>query len=512
MDPKLRHRHPPAPSSSSPTQTDPTTTTTSSTPTPPLRAPNPGSRLLDTLRILTAALLLNSLLSYFITSDPIFWSQPRPWFLRPGPLSAYLQGPLCLTDAELALYNGTDLTKPVLLALNGTIYDVTAGRRVYGPGGSYHVFAGKDAARGFVTGCFVEDGVPDLRGVEWTFVPRGIPRFGEEEEGGGDGEGEEGDGEGRGGEEEEEEVGRKDKKKGKKRVSPELKSQREQALRQARKQVQATIEGWGKMFRGETGKGYFEVGKVLREEGWLEKLPRREICAQAERGRPKGKEGTGRDAGAAYRERNNQQSDPQQLHRNRSPTGQKPRSSRITAAPIIIILAVRRTPIITMLNRRSAFTSNNRRTPTSRTENNLEPRSRGLDKGRVLIIVGVGIGVRTDGFGRVGVVVGGAFAPVVEGARTAVFLFVVFGAGAVAGVEGRAIHVPVWVGVGAVARFGGRGELQVPGTPLGDGGGGFVVFEGEGVVGGCAEELLVVGVGIEVWGREVADRSHAGGV
>lgn len=140
-----------------------------------------------------------------------------------------------------------------------------------------------------MTGCFVEDGTPDLRGVEWTYVPAEIPRFGEEEQEGGEGagEGKEGDG------------GEETKKK-KKKVSPELKARREQALRQARKQVQATIDGWGKMFRGETGKGYFEVGKVVREEGWLEKLPRREICAQAERGRPKGK-GNGKDAGAAYR-------------------------------------------------------------------------------------------------------------------------------------------------------------------------------------------------------------------
>ncbi|KAI7217269.1 hypothetical protein KC333_g4338 [Hortaea werneckii] len=293
MDPDIRQRRTPAPPSS-PNQSDPST---KPSPTPSRRRRFPHL-LLDTLRILTALLLLNSLLSYYITSDPLFWNQPRPWFLRQGPLSTYLHGPLRLTDAELALYNGTDPTKPVLLALNGTIYDVSAGRRVYGPGGSYHVFAGRDAARGFVTGCFAEDGTPDLRGVEWTYVPVWIPRYGEEEswegEVEGEGEGKEGDGDaddGRGGEKE----GRK-----KKKVSPELKSQREQALRQARKQVQATIEGWGKMFRGETGKGYFEVGKVVREEGWLEKLPRREICAQAERGRPKGK-GNGRDAGAAYR-------------------------------------------------------------------------------------------------------------------------------------------------------------------------------------------------------------------
>ncbi|KAI7498080.1 hypothetical protein KC367_g5375 [Hortaea werneckii] len=297
MDPELRHRRPTSPSSPNQPNSDPS-------PPPRRRRRGPLPLLLDTLRILTSLLLLNSLLSYYITSDPIFWSQPRPWYFRLGPLSTYLLrgGPLHLTDAELALYNGTDPAKPVLLALNGTIYDVTAGKRVYGPGGSYHVFAGKDAARGFVTGCFVEDGTPDLRGVEWTYVPAGIPRFGEEEgegeEGGGEGEEGERDGgvEGRGGDE-----GKKDKKKKKTRVSPELKSQREQALRQARKQVHATIEGWGKMFRGETGKEYFEVGKVVREEGWLDAVPRREICAQAERGRPKGTKGSGKDAGAAYR-------------------------------------------------------------------------------------------------------------------------------------------------------------------------------------------------------------------
>ncbi|GAB1738975.1 hypothetical protein NU219Hw_g3743t1 [Hortaea werneckii] len=296
MDPKIRQRrNPTAPSS--PTQSDPSPPTTTTTKPPAPTTPSrriPHNHLLDALRILTALLLFNSLLSYYITSDPIFWSQPRPWYLRSGPLTTYLfpsSSSYHLTDAELALYNGTDPLKPVLLALNGTIYDVSEGRRVYGPGGSYHVFAGRDAARGFVTGCFAEDGTPDLRGVEWTYVPKEIPRFGEEEE---EEEGEEGvEGGGVG-----EELGGKKRKK----VSAEIKSRREQALRQARKQVQATIDGWGKMFRGETGKGYFEVGKVVREEGWLERLPRREICAQAERGRPKGKGMRNKsDAGAKYR-------------------------------------------------------------------------------------------------------------------------------------------------------------------------------------------------------------------
>ncbi|WP_348240953.1 cytochrome b5 domain-containing protein, partial [Salmonella enterica] len=40
----------------------------------------------------------------------------------------------------------------VLLAVNGTIFDVTKGKRFYGHGGPYSAFAGKDATRGLATG------------------------------------------------------------------------------------------------------------------------------------------------------------------------------------------------------------------------------------------------------------------------------------------------------------------------------------------------------------------------
>jgi len=46
------------------------------------------------------------------------------------------------------------------------------------------------------------------------------------------------------------------------------------------------IDGWSSVFKGETGRPYFEVGKIKREEGWLEKLPLRPLCEQAESGRP----------------------------------------------------------------------------------------------------------------------------------------------------------------------------------------------------------------------------------
>lgn len=67
----------------------------------------------------------------------------------------------------------------------------------------------------------------------------------------------------------------------------ELKIRREQEFRKARKQVKATIEHWQAMFNGEKGKPYFKVGEIVREEGWLEKLPKRELCEAAKSQRPK---------------------------------------------------------------------------------------------------------------------------------------------------------------------------------------------------------------------------------
>ena len=225
---------------------------------------SPTLSVLDVLRLLLGLFLLSSLLSYFITNDSILWGY-RPWYTRPSVISRWWQGPIHLTDAELAAYDGSDPRKPVYLALNGTIYDVSAGRRIYGPGGSYHVFAGRDAARGFITGCFAEDATPDLRGAEWTYIPQDVAAPGT--------------------------AG----------LTGEEKNYRAQEVRRAQRMVRETIEGWGRMFRGEQGKDYFEVGRVVREEGWLERLERRGLCAQAEKGRPKSKRQKAKDAGAEHR-------------------------------------------------------------------------------------------------------------------------------------------------------------------------------------------------------------------
>ncbi|MGB8332784.1 MAG: cytochrome b5-like heme/steroid binding domain-containing protein [Polyangiales bacterium] len=59
--------------------------------------------------------------------------------------------------AELARYDGSDSSKPLLLAIRGQVYDVTRGRDFYGPGGPYGMFAGKDCTRALAKVAFDED-------------------------------------------------------------------------------------------------------------------------------------------------------------------------------------------------------------------------------------------------------------------------------------------------------------------------------------------------------------------
>ena len=59
------------------------------------------------------------------------------------------------TPPDLVPYNGVD-GRPVYLAVHGKVFDVTAGRHFYGPGGPYENFAGRDASRGLACGSFDE--------------------------------------------------------------------------------------------------------------------------------------------------------------------------------------------------------------------------------------------------------------------------------------------------------------------------------------------------------------------
>ena len=152
------------------------------------------------------------------------------------------------------MFDGNDPTKPIYLAINGTIFDVSAGARMYGPGGGYHGFAGRDASRSFVTGCFAEDRTPDMRGVEEMFLPV---------------------------EDEDEDLSSRYW------TAEELEALREEELAVARQKAHDALAHWVRFFSNSDK--YIEVGKVKREDGWLERLPRRELCQAAMKARPKRK-------------------------------------------------------------------------------------------------------------------------------------------------------------------------------------------------------------------------------
>lgn len=58
------------------------------------------------------------------------------------------------TAEELLEYNGEENSKGLFLAILGDVFNVKKGESHYGPGGSYHIFAGRDASRSFITGEF----------------------------------------------------------------------------------------------------------------------------------------------------------------------------------------------------------------------------------------------------------------------------------------------------------------------------------------------------------------------
>ncbi|KAA8526183.1 hypothetical protein F0562_008078 [Nyssa sinensis] len=79
--------------------------------------------------------------------------------------------PRFFTVQELAIYNGTDDSLPILLGILGSVFDVTKGKTHYGVGGGYNHFAGRDASRAFISGNFTGDGLTDsLRGLSSTEV------------------------------------------------------------------------------------------------------------------------------------------------------------------------------------------------------------------------------------------------------------------------------------------------------------------------------------------------------
>ncbi|KAI3633917.1 hypothetical protein MIR68_007521 [Amoeboaphelidium protococcarum] len=110
----------------------------------------------------TLFIVVTLCLSYIITGS-YTWGYELPNFRSKAIQSGYLKEQM-LSEDELKQYDGSDPTKPIYLAIDGNVFDVTSGRAHYGPDGGYSFFAGRDAARAYVTGCFKEHLTHDLRG------------------------------------------------------------------------------------------------------------------------------------------------------------------------------------------------------------------------------------------------------------------------------------------------------------------------------------------------------------
>ncbi|EJU06483.1 cytochrome b5, partial [Dacryopinax primogenitus] len=113
------------------------------------------------LKVFLVLLLFVALAGRFVTGS-VWWGYDGKWVhwrtYWPERMSVF-------SEMELAKYDGSDPELPIYLGLDGLVFDVSASRRIYGPGGSYSHFAGTDAARAFSTGCFALHRTHDLRGL-----------------------------------------------------------------------------------------------------------------------------------------------------------------------------------------------------------------------------------------------------------------------------------------------------------------------------------------------------------
>jgi len=124
-------------------------------------------------------LLLVSAFWFFIRGEATFnWFPKGPRHLEKeaakarttaaekfGPFKTDDKGFYVFTPSQLRHFDGTDEKLPIYIAIDSKVFDVTKGRQFYGPDGSYSIFAGRDATRAFITGCFETHLTHDLRGL-----------------------------------------------------------------------------------------------------------------------------------------------------------------------------------------------------------------------------------------------------------------------------------------------------------------------------------------------------------
>lgn len=115
-----------------------------------------STRLAATFAALTLAF---AALVHLLSPDDVATAPSRARAAEEAELEhkrSYLPKQDFFSTAELALYDGTDPEKPIVLAAGGRVFNVSAGRRYYGEGGVYHSLAGKDATRLLAKGILEE--------------------------------------------------------------------------------------------------------------------------------------------------------------------------------------------------------------------------------------------------------------------------------------------------------------------------------------------------------------------
>lgn len=142
---------------------------------------------------------------------------------------------------------------PIYIAINGSVFDVSASPQTYGPGGGYGFFSGKDAARAFVSGCFREDLTWDLRGLEEMYITGDVRKLDDKELS---------------------EISRLESTGENDSRVRYLKKRRDRRRREAWAQVEKAVSHWENFFNNH--EKYFYVGKVVHLD--LSGTPVRELC------------------------------------------------------------------------------------------------------------------------------------------------------------------------------------------------------------------------------------------
>lgn len=143
-----------------------------SVPIPMARNSNPSKRPLKWLFVAATCALLTYEQGWVTNRlDVSSTAWKRPLF---GAMAEEATGNLKITEDELKQYDGTDPDKPIYLAIDGVIFDVSISPAFYGPGGHYHHFTGKDASRAWVSECWDSEDQLTWRmdGIEDMFMPK----------------------------------------------------------------------------------------------------------------------------------------------------------------------------------------------------------------------------------------------------------------------------------------------------------------------------------------------------